>query len=73
MDNINEQIVREHITRMNELNSPARQQIQEISPDLLDIVQSLKKKPELIIKVKMFIASFPEIELKPNSDSQVMS
>jgi hypothetical protein len=73
--NPNEELLRLHIERMAQLNSPNRAQIQEFPPSLAAIVQRLQKNPDLIQKVKFFLDSLPETELqsKETSTEQVMS
>lgn len=73
LDEENALLVRNHLNRMDELNSPNRHLIQELNPQIAGIVQKLLKNPENIHKVEQFIASITVEELKPIDKTQVMS
>jgi hypothetical protein len=73
MASLNEDFLREHIARMNELNTPGRSFVQELNPKIAAIVKKLQENPSFISKVELFISTIPTEILKPNDNSQLMS
>jgi hypothetical protein len=75
MANLDEEsatLVRDHLARMNELNSPGRQFVQELDPKIAGIVKKLQQNPSFILKVDQFLESLTIVELKPIDKTQTM-
>ncbi len=73
MANLNEDIIRNHINKIQEIQNVKPWRLDQFPPDLADIIVKLQKNPDLVIKVKNFLASIIVEDIKVPLAEQVMS